>query len=171
MLLGAEDRPRPRDSDPPDEGLRRDLVVFHAVEADEGAGATEACLAVDGDGTSLGIRKLFLACVHEILNNLLGWSGPIHEDHVVVGDAVLREGSLVVLGIIQADNATDVKVLEYFGVAGGGVPIATLLSLVSVHRSHKGYKLAWDNPVKVSIRDLLIVFVLASIKLIVIVPS
>lgn len=58
--------------DPADEGLSRDLVVFHCIEANEGARAAEAGLAVDSDGTCVWVFEVLLTCVHELVDNILG---------------------------------------------------------------------------------------------------
>lgn len=60
--------------------------------------------------------------------------------------------------------------LKYLGVARGRVTIAGLLALITVNRSHKGDKLARDNPVEVTILNLLIMLILSSVKFIKIIP-
>lgn len=49
--------------------------------------------------------------------------------------------------------------------------ITRLLSLVSVDWAHECYELARDNPVEVSVLDLFVVFVLAGIELVIVVPA
>lgn len=60
---------------------------------------------------------------------------------------------------------------EYFSVAGSRVAITRLLSLVSVDWAHECDELPRDNPVEVSVLDLFVVFVLAGIELVVVVPA
>lgn len=60
--------------------------------------------------------------------------------------------------------------LKYLGVARGRVTIAGLLALITVNRSHKGDKLARDNPVEVTILNLLIMLILSSVKFIKFIP-
>ena len=50
VLLGAEHGSRARYSSPANKHLGRNLIVLHAVNADECSGASEAGFAVDGDG-------------------------------------------------------------------------------------------------------------------------
>ena len=50
-LLWSEHGSRSGDSDPADKGLCWDLVVLHRVKTDKRACASQASLAVNGDGT------------------------------------------------------------------------------------------------------------------------
>jgi len=116
-LLGSEYGARSGYPDPPDKGFSADLVMFHAVEADEGAGAAETCFTVDGYGAGIRSGEVLVTGVHELGDNFRGWSGPIHEDHVVVGDPLLLEGLFLVLWFVQSDDTTHIQMLEYLGVA------------------------------------------------------
>ena len=99
-LLWSENGTGSRDTDPADEGLSWDLVVFHGIEADECARAAETRLAVDGDGTCVGVLEVFLSAVHELVNDVLGWGRAIGEYHVVMGDVLAEEGCAIVFSFV-----------------------------------------------------------------------
>lgn len=72
-LLGAEDRARPRDADPPDELFSRDLEVLHGVQPDQGARAPQARLAVNGDRARVRLAEVTVTDVQEVLHNIFRW--------------------------------------------------------------------------------------------------
>ena len=169
-LLGSENRTRSRDADPTDEGLSRDLVVLHGIEADEGTRAAETRLAVDGDSACVGVLEVLLTGVHELVNDELGWGRSIGEDHVIMGDALAEEGCAIVFGFVQADNPADIQVFEDVDITGGGVAIA-MHGVPHIDRSHEGQELAGDDPVEVAVLDLLIMLVLSRIERLEVIPS
>ena len=71
-LLGSKNGAGSRDPDPANEGLSRDLVVFHGIEANEGARAAETGLAVDRDGTCVRVLEVLFTGGHELVYDILG---------------------------------------------------------------------------------------------------
>jgi len=108
LLLGAEHGAGPGDSDPADEGLSTNLVVLHTVETNQSTCAAETRLAVDGDSAGLWVGKVRLAGVDKPFDDFRGRSRTIGEDHIVMGHSVVRERVLVVLGVVEADDARHV---------------------------------------------------------------
>ena len=80
-LLWSENGARSGNSDPADEGLSIDLIVFHGVEADQSAGTTETSLAMNSDCTGLWVGEVLLTRVHKLVNDGLGRGGSVGEDH------------------------------------------------------------------------------------------
>ena len=56
VLLRAQNRPRPGDSNPPDEIRRREVVVLHRIQRYQGARSPKASLTVYCDCSLLGLR-------------------------------------------------------------------------------------------------------------------
>jgi len=58
VLLGAQDGPGSRNSDPADEGLRGNLEMFHRVTADKSACPAKTSLTVDGKHALIPLTQL-----------------------------------------------------------------------------------------------------------------
>jgi hypothetical protein len=82
--------------------------VLHAIEGDQGASATEASFAVNGDGTGLLVSKVLLTHGQKLVHDVLWWRRPVYEDHVIVGYTLALEGCLVVLRVVQSDDTRNV---------------------------------------------------------------
>ena len=169
-LLGSEDGAGSGDSNPANESLCGDLVVLHGVDADESTCAAEAGLAMDGDTTSVGVFEVALGTVHELCYDWVGGCGAIGEDHILVGDALRDEGGAIVFWFVQAHDSVNIQVLEDVDITGSGVTVA-MDGITLVNGTHEGQELAWDNPVKITVLDLLVMFVFASVEILEIVPS
>lgn len=65
------------------------------------------------------------------------------------------------------------KMLENFQVILGAVSMLWLPRwlMITIYRSHKGYKLPWNDPVEVTILDLLVILILSGIEIFKAVPS
>ena len=87
-----------------------------------------------------------------------------------MGNATLFKLSLVILRLVEPYDSSNFQMLKYFGVAGGGVTIARLLTLITVDRSHEGDELPRDNPVQITIFNFLIMLILSGVELIKVVP-
>ena len=170
-LLRTQDGAGSRDSVPTNEHLGRDLVVLHGVDADQGSGPAEACLAVDSDSTSAWLREVLLTTGDKAINNVLGWHRPIHKDQVLMLDSLLSEGTSVVLRVVESHDLGDVQMFEDVDVAVSSVAILPSLTGHAVHRPHKRKELAWDNPVEIAVLYLLVVLVLFYVEGVVVVPA
>ena len=71
VLLGSENATWASDTDPANEGLGGDLVMFHGVKADQGTCATKASLAVNCDGTGVRSLKVSLDALKELIDDSL----------------------------------------------------------------------------------------------------
>ena len=93
--------------------------MLHAIETNQGSGPTKACFTVDCNSTGLGVGEVLLACGHKLSDDFCRRSRTINEDHIVMGDVLGFESSLVILGLVQADNPGDIEMPENLSVAGG----------------------------------------------------
>lgn len=168
-LLGAQDTSRPRDSDPPDELLSRDVEVLHGEESDQCACSPKSSLAMDGYGSWVRLGEVPLADVQEVFYYILWRVRAIYEKEVIVRDGLRDEFLPVVFGLIQADDALDVPLAEDLSVLLGG-EAAALTWLAAIDWTHKCCELAWDDPVDVSVINSLVVFVLLDIEGLEVVP-
>jgi len=87
-----------------------------------------------------------------------------------VGNALRDEGGAIVFGFVQAHDSVNIQVLEDVDITGSGVTVA-MDGITLVNGTHEGQELAWDNPVKITVLDLLVMFVFTSVEILEIVPS
>ena len=168
-LLRTKDRSGSSDSNPTDERLSWDLEVLHGPETDQGTGSTKTSFAVNGNSSILG-SKVVLDDVKEASDDVIRRVGAIDEEEIVVADALLDEALLVVLGLIQSDDPADSDVLEDVAVLVGVVTVS-VLSVSRLNRTHESHELAGNDPIKVTILDSLVVFVLLNIEGLEVIPS
>lgn len=164
-LLGSEDGAWPRDSVPSDEGLSGNLVVLHGINSNEGSSAAETSLAVNSNGAGTGFGEVFLATGDEPVDDLLWRHRTVNEDQILVLNTTVDEGTRVVLRVVEAHNLRHIEVLENVHVAARRVTVSLLLTGDAVYWTHEGEELAWNNPVKVTVLDLFVVFVLLDVEL------
>ena len=81
-----------------------------------------------------------------------------------------QEGGAIVLGFIESDDFRHVQVLKDVDVAGSCVAI-TMHRVTLIDRSHEGQELVGDDPVKISVLNLFVVFVFPRVERLKIVPS
>ena len=60
--------------------------------------------------------------------------------------------------------------LEYINIAGSSVAIA-VHGVTLIHGAHEGQEFAWDDPVEVTILNLLVVLILSRIEILEVIPS
>lgn len=87
-----------------------------------------------------------------------------------MGDAVSNKLLSIVLCLVESNNSCDVKVLEHLEVVFWCIS-SPLICIHIVERSHESYKLAWNNPIKITIFNLLVVFVFFVVEFFEIVPT
>lgn len=85
-------------------------------------------------------------------------------------NSFLCEALLIILGVVQANNFSDMKVLENVHIAGGRMSITTL-GIPLVNGAHKGNELTRDDPVEVPVFDSLIMLVLLDVEGVEVVPA
>ena len=85
-------------------------------------------------------------------------------------DAIADELIFVVLRFIKSNDSRHIEMLENLEIVFRGVSSPLKLANV-VERSHEGNELVWDNPVEVSIFDLLVVLILLIIEFTELVPA
>jgi len=85
-------------------------------------------------------------------------------------NSVSGEFSSVVLGFVKSDDVRDSEVLEHLNVVVSAVSLL-FLALRGVDWTHKRNELVGNNPIKVSVFNFLVVFVLFVVKLFEVVPA
>ena len=60
--------------------------------------------------------------------------------------------------------------LEYINIAGSSVAIA-VHGVTLIYGAHEGQEFAWDDPVEVTILNLLVVLILSRIEILEVIPS
>ena len=151
VLLRSDDRSRPTYPEPSDDLGGRHAIVFHNVAGDQGAGASEAGLAVDGESAVALLRQ-----VDEALDNALTGRAAVDEEHVLVLEAGLGETLGVVDLLVEAHDAAHVVLAKVGHVCLGRVQRVAVLDLAFGVRTAKGYKLAGQHPVQISVLHFLL---------------
>lgn len=145
--------------------------MLHGVDADQGSGPAEPCLAVDSDSSRAWLSEVLLTTSDKAINNMLGWHRSIHKDQVLVLDSFLSKGTSVVLRVVESHDLRDIQMFEDVDVAVSSMAILTSLTGHTVHRPHKRKELAWDNPVEIAVLYLLVVLVLFNVEGVIVVPA
>lgn len=169
-LLWAKNRSWSCNSDPTNKGFSRNLVVLHCVYTDQGASASQASLAMDGNGSGAGLIEMLLARSEELVNDVLGWGRTIGENHVFVLNALVNERFFIVFWVIETHNFGYIQVFKYINVGGSSMSIA-MDSISFVDWAHEGQEFAWNDPVEVAIFDFLVVLVFLGIEGFEIIPA
>lgn len=60
--------------------------------------------------------------------------------------------------------------LEYINIAGSSVAVA-VHRVTLIHGAHEGQEFAWDDPVEITILNLLVVLILSRIESLEVIPS
>ena len=161
LLLVADDGARSADAEP-GHGLHGcPPPVFHDVATNQRTCPAETCFAVNSDGAFLA-----LADVKELLQDGVWRCGAVNEKQVLVVEARIGEPLAVVDLLVESDNASDVVESEVRKVGFGRVQWVAVLYLGLSVRAAKSQKFLRNEPVKVSVLNLLIVFVLVVVEVI-----
>ena len=97
-------------------------------------------------------------------------SWPINEEEIWVVDSCLYEFLFIVLGLVEAYYARDVKVLEDLEVVFWRVS-SSLIITGWVNGSHEGDKLVGNDEIQIPIFNFLIVLVLFIVEFSEVVPA
>jgi hypothetical protein len=169
VLLGTEHGAGAGDSSPANKDFSRNLIVFHAVNTNEGTRATESGLAMHSDSSTVGLRKVLLTAADKFIDNVLWGNRAIHEDEIFVIDTVSSKRVFIVLGVIKAHHLADLQVLKNINVARSTVAVGTF-AFLAIHGAHKSHEFSRDDPIEITILDLLIVFILFNAEGFLVVP-
>lgn len=107
VLLRAEDRAGPGDSDPADELSGWKVVVFHGVAGDQGACSSQACLAVDGQRAVGLLRNL-----QEFIDDLHGGNAAVRKVQLMMPDSILDEVVGLVGLVVEPHHSLRAQFLE-----------------------------------------------------------
>ncbi len=107
MLLVANDAAGPHGAQPGDGLMRYEAVQLHEVQRDERAGAAQACLAVDGEGSrcSLGEEE-------ELGDHVVRRGGAILKEETGDCNAGDSDRLCVVAELVEPHDYSDVKILQ-----------------------------------------------------------
>lgn len=111
---------------------------------------------------------LCLGSREELIDNGVWRCRTIQEIEIKMLDTVLREFSLIVLGLVEAHNQRDAHLLEDRHVVSrreGAPPVGLM------ERSRERDELAGHGPVEIAVVDLLVVLVLDDVELVVVIPA
>ena len=104
------------------------------------------------------------------MNYIFWWGRPINEKQISVLNSIFDKFLSIIFGFIQPDYSGHIKMFEDLDVIFGSV--SPPLKFINVIKwPHESNKLAWDDPVKISIFDLLVIFIFFVIKLFEIIPA
>lgn len=99
VLLGPEDGPRTSDPDPTDERGSGEPKVLHRVQRDQGARATKAGLAVNGD-----CALFLLSFLHPLFSDVVGGRRSVHELQIQVLNTLLDKLLPVICRLVKSDD-------------------------------------------------------------------
>lgn len=133
--------------------------MLHRVDAYKSARAPQTCLAMDRNSSGLLLRD-----PQELIDDGVWGCGAINKEEVCVVDSVACEFGFIVLGLVEADDVLHSEVLEDLNVIFRSVAPLRLTGQ-GVNRPHERDELVWNNPIKVTVLDFLVVLVLFVVEL------
>jgi hypothetical protein len=96
------------------------------------------------------------------------WS--IYKKQIIMRDSVSIEIILVVLDFVKPNDFVDSNFMENFSVLWRVMAVS--MSFISLFNwTHKGNKFVWNNPIEVSIFNLLIIFIFFDIECLEVIPA
>jgi hypothetical protein len=125
---------------------------------------------MNGNSSVAGVAEVLFDNFEEVVDNVVGRVGAIHKEKVVVLDVICQERLFVVLLLVETDDSVHSDILEDVAVLLGMVPVP-VASVSLLNGTHESYELAWDDPVKVSVLNFLVVLVLLDIECLEVVPA
>lgn len=165
MLLGAKDRARSSYPDPTNEVCCWELEMLHRINTYQRARSTQSSLAMNSNGSPLSFRNS-----QKLRNDGIIRRRTINKEQISVVDPIARKLESIVLGLIQSDHVGDTEVLEDLNVVFGAIS-SLGLAWWRICRPHKRNEFIRQDPIKVTIFNFLIVFVLFVIKVSELIPS
>ena len=161
LLLVPDDGARPADAEPGHRLHGRPPPVLHDVAADQRTRPSQSGLAVNSDGAFLA-----LADVQELLQDGVWGCGAVNEEQVLVVEARICEALAVVDLLVESDNTSDVVESEVRKVRLGRVQGVAVLYLGLSMRATESQKFLRNEPVEITILNLLVVFVLVMVEVV-----
>lgn len=101
--------------------------------------------------------------LEELVHDVVGRSGSIYEEEVIVSNIIFKEEFAVVFLLVETDDAGHSELLENLHVFLGVVAVS-LIGVSLLNRPHKSHKLARNNPVDVAILNTLIILILLHVE-------
>jgi len=168
-LLRSKDWSWSSYTNPSDKLFCWNLIMFHGIYSYQSSCSSKSCFAVNSNSSWVRCLEMSFTNIHEIINNFIWWVWTIYKEQICVRYSILDKLLSIILSLVESDNFLDVPELEYFTVLfwSEAWPLI-LLSLVN--RSHKSHKLAWNDPVQVSIIYSFIELILLDIECLEVIP-
>ena len=107
--MRAQDRARSSDPTPPNEGLSRDPIVLHRIDAYHSSGAAKSSLAMNSDRTRIFLAKGFLTAGQKFVLGILGRSRTVKEYDIFMFDSFVYKLSSIILCSIKPDDLRDIE--------------------------------------------------------------
>ena len=99
-LLWSQNRSWSSNSNPANEGLSWDLEVLHSPETNESTGSAKSSLAVNSDGSMVGLGEVVFDYAEEISDDSLWWSRSINKEKIIMSDLFVQKVLSIILFLI-----------------------------------------------------------------------
>mmetsp|Transcript_107575 Transcript_107575/g.302873 ORF Transcript_107575/g.302873 Transcript_107575/m.302873 type:complete len:341 (+) Transcript_107575:153-1175(+) len=166
LLLRPQDAARSADPVPTNERPRRELEVLHREKPDERSSPSKPSLAMHGNS-----RRLVLHYVQELANDVDRWATAVPKVKVHMSDSVVNKPPSIVLLRVEADHEFDTRAAKDGHVVLGGECWKTICIGCCWARASTSKEPVGDNPIHVSIVNLLVVLVRLDVELVPIEPA
>jgi len=168
MLLWTKDWPRSTYSNPPNKGCSRKLVMLHGVTCNEAPCSPQSSLTMNSNHSFGGLHNLKKS-LHDFHRR---WC-TVSKVQIVMVDSVLDKLFPIISRGIQSYYSLHSKFLEYWNelfrtkqsILQSRQKNYPILIFTSIIRRAESDQLIRNNPIKVSIFQLFVVFVLTEIEL------
>jgi len=159
LLLGSEDTAGSAESHVTDKIRSEALVMLHGVSSNQRTGSSETSLTMDGDSTLFVFGDL-----EEVLDDLVTRSRTIQEVEISVLDAVFLESFTVVLLVVKSYDHSNTELLEDWDVIFRSETSVTVSVSRLVTGTTESDELSWNDPVEITVLDLLIELVVSEVE-------
>jgi len=144
--------------------------VLHGPEANQSSGTSKTSLTVNSNSSVVGLRKVILYNIEELIDNAVRRVGSIDKEKVVVVDVLRCKVAAIVLYLVQSDNSRDANVLENVGILVG-VMAVSMMRISGLDGTHECNKFTGNNPVKVAVLNSFVVLVFLHVESAEIIPA
>ena len=166
VLLRAQNRARPCDSDPPNEVSSRESIMLHDPTSNQTARSAETCLTVDSNGA-----RLIFYNFKKLLHNINIRCSSIRKDKIIMFNTLFGKACRVISFIIESDDCFNAHLLENRYVICRGKHTISIFVDCRVIWWAKCYKLFRHDPVQIAVLHTFIMLILVQVELFIVEPS
>lgn len=170
MLLGTEDTSWSCNAYPTDKVRSRNFSVLHSPTSNKRTSPSEACFAVNCDSTCVGLGEMLIAFFNEVIDNFITWRAAINKEKIQMAYTQSNKTLSVVLFIVESDNFGHIPFSENVNVLFRREAYSTSW-FSGGYWPHESNKLAWNDPIQVSLVHSLMLFVLFYVEVPEVVPA